>query len=196
MSGWHDAALGEVASLSLKAARGAGHDWGLAEEAADAVRVLCAAGLDGPRLLVGALDAVDTSACPICAGAALSDGARTLCAEGSEQTPMLIAGALLLPFVLRAARQQDKAFQVTSASLHCLCAPNGAIAGTVGTTLSPEVLTISRTTATAETPSVWTRARISADDWDRLHGWAARTYAPATASSRAKGAGAADDPLD
>ena len=47
----------EIAALALKAARGGGLDWGLAEEAAQATDWLCGQGLDGTAALLAALEA-------------------------------------------------------------------------------------------------------------------------------------------
>lgn len=46
-----DRSLNEVEALARKAARGAGYEWGLADEAAAATRWLCAQGLDGCAVL-------------------------------------------------------------------------------------------------------------------------------------------------
>ena len=76
-----DLALGEVASLAGKAARGSGHSWGLAEDAADAVRSLARFGLPGPEALLAALGC-DPAEDPILIGVALSDRAASLCQDG------------------------------------------------------------------------------------------------------------------
>lgn len=75
----------EIEALCAKAARGAGLDWGLVEEAARSATVLDAAGLPGPEWLLdcletpagAALDLTDPGArialCPIRTGAVLLD---------------------------------------------------------------------------------------------------------------------------
>ncbi len=108
----------EVESLCFKAARGAGLDWGLAEEAGQATRWLAAHGVDGPTtLLHHLLAAKDRPAsvppslallepqsseplCPIHLGAALSDlgQLRSVIEVGPVAAPML-----LLPFLARIA---------------------------------------------------------------------------------------------
>ncbi|HSG36858.1 MAG TPA: DUF3726 domain-containing protein [Paracoccaceae bacterium] len=108
----------EVESLCLKASRGAGLDWGLAEEAGQAARWLAAHGLDGPtELLHHLLASKDRSAsvpssltqlepqssdplCPIHLGAALSD--LGLLRSAIEAGPVA-APVLLLPFLARVA---------------------------------------------------------------------------------------------
>ena len=102
--------LGETAALALKATRGVGFSWGLAEEAAGAVTWLHERGLPGAAALCSYLGAVAESSeigtaretsCPLLTGSALSDGTiaspaatgRTL-DLGRIRSPLL-----LLPFV-------------------------------------------------------------------------------------------------
>ncbi|MGC1487905.1 MAG: DUF3726 domain-containing protein, partial [Albidovulum sp.] len=47
----------EIEALGIKAARGAGYDWGMAEEAGMAARWLAHEGLPGPELLLACLQA-------------------------------------------------------------------------------------------------------------------------------------------
>ena len=60
--------LNEIDGLARKAARGAGLEWGLTEEAGKAVRWLCAASLPGADCLALHLQGIDTedynSICP------------------------------------------------------------------------------------------------------------------------------------
>lgn len=189
-----DAALGEVAALALKAARGAGRDWGMAEEAADAVRVLHAHGLDGAALICAALDA-PAATDPVAQGAALSDRAAALCRSGPEALPPVAAPALLLPFVLRAARAQSRPLRVTGGGLEAVCLPSGRIGGVVPPSPAPIALTVSPAHPPLPDPLPQaTRAPVTETEWNRLQAWAERTYAPATEASRLRGAGAADDP--
>ena len=60
--------LPEIQSLCFKAARGAGMEWGLAEEAAFAARWLAAAGLPGPERLGARLQAGGVAAPEIGSG--------------------------------------------------------------------------------------------------------------------------------
>ena len=100
--------LGETAALALKAARGAGMSWGLAEETAASVVWLHGRGLPGMSALCSYLGSTDTPrtdgpACPIITGCALIDGTMEAperlsdsCDLGLVQAPLL-----LLPFVAR-----------------------------------------------------------------------------------------------
>jgi hypothetical protein len=80
----------EVSALCLKAARGAGMSWGLAEEAGFAASWLTARGIDGPRHLLTHLTAAQGRARPrkaahgaICAPKSLPAHGRRLRAKPS-----------------------------------------------------------------------------------------------------------------
>ncbi len=117
----------ETESLCMKAARGAGFSWGLAEEAGFAAGWLAARGVDAtPQLLALLLQKLQTAAnfgtpvpqpghwcatgqaplCPIILGSALVDSARLatgLCSRDTQLDPVA-APILLLPFLARAAQ--------------------------------------------------------------------------------------------
>ena len=100
--------LGETAALALKAARGSGLSWGLAEETAAAVVWLHVNGLPGISALCSYLGNPDGAprtdgACPILTGCALIDGAMP-CPEHPGDVSVIgpvRAPLLLLPFVAR-----------------------------------------------------------------------------------------------
>ena len=108
--------LGETAALALKAARGAGMSWGLAEETAASVVWLHSRGLPGISALCSYLGQYlgqhlgqpaapqsPEGGCPIMTGCALIDGMMDV-PETSSQTLNLghvHAPLLLLPFVAR-----------------------------------------------------------------------------------------------
>jgi hypothetical protein len=111
--------LGETRALALKAARGAGMAWGLAEEASEAVVWLQSRGLPGvpalcrylswyqlqkPLLLkwTGSLHEDDTiPCCPLIIGTAISDGAITIPSDLSTgiSLGLIRQPLLLLPFI-------------------------------------------------------------------------------------------------
>jgi hypothetical protein len=72
-------ALGEIKALSIKAAKGAGFDWGIAEEAGFAVEWLEARGLTGTRAMAQYLSryhretGLDIDFCPLRKGCFVSD---------------------------------------------------------------------------------------------------------------------------
>lgn len=204
--------LNEVEALSKRAARGAGLDWGLAEEAAKATRWLCAYDLDGCRLLKSVLDAHQDDSqnsqpprslsgewsgqmgtlCPLRTGAALSDCAAQVASDGVEIRD-LSNPLFMLPFVASVAR----------ATKTCLLmAWEGASITTDGNTVvltfaaetTPYVghadrLVITQSAPLTKPAKSLCRANPSSQDWDDLNSLAALTYAPATETSRRLGAG-------
>lgn len=192
-----DLSLNEVEATARKAARGAGRDWGVAEDAGHAARWLCAQGLDGCAAMAAALNAGGTGPaapqmpdwrakagplCPLSAGLALADGAVRL----SPVLHNVAAPLMLLPFAAMAARQVgtpvtlswDGGQAVTDGDrLSLNGTPEGARMsvrpdGTLGTVCAPR-------TRTAPDPAAWSA----------LLALAQRTYAPATEESRRRGAG-------
>ena len=206
-------ALIEVEALAKKAARGAGYDWGMTEEAAKATRWLCAAGIDGvaalvavlaradglnstdmaPRSLGGDWEARSGSMCPLMAGATLSDSA-IYWAETGKRIAKVVSPIMLVPFVACAARQLGTVVTMQA---------NNTRAVTDGFTVSiePEQNEIALFT-TIINVSIQTggqlfhprqphnRADPTQADWAKLNQFACRTYAPDTEASRLKGAGA------
>ena len=199
--------LNEVEATSKKATRGAGYSWGLAEDAGRAARWLCAQGVDGCAALQTVLDAaagqdlismtpvIDGAswvapgafACPIIAGAALSDRAHDL---GDVRIGAVISPLFLAPFAAMAAaalatpidvRWQDGAGWTDGAALRR--------EGDAGRAVSDVFVSVAPSEfGTLQAPA--TRAAPSAATWARLEEFAAKTYAPATEASRLKGAGA------
>ncbi|KIC23030.1 MULTISPECIES: DUF3726 domain-containing protein [unclassified Leisingera] len=200
-------ALNEVEATAKRAARGAGYDWGLAEEAAKATRWLCAQGLDGSDVLAGLLEAgyaVDLSAhvpqglqaewqaaaplCPLVTGAALSD-----CAARLQAAPLAIGPvsqpAMILPFAAMAARRlavcvtvEGEGFQAVTDGTGLQCEgtlPNEAAR-----------LTIRAAGSLSNPYPTCTRAEPEEAAWAVLNRFAHKTYAPATEESRRLGAGA------
>ncbi|NSY39877.1 DUF3726 domain-containing protein [Leisingera sp. ANG59] len=200
-------ALNEVEATAKRAARGAGYDWGLAEEAAKATRWLCAQGLDGAAVLAGLLEAglaADLPAhvpqglqaewraaaplCPLAAGAALSD-----CAARLQSAPLAIAQvahpAMILPFAAMAARQLGACVTVEGDSFQAVTDGIGLqCEGTL-----PEMadkLTVRAAGSLANANPSQSRAAPEEAAWAVLNRFAHKTYAPATEESRLLGAGA------
>jgi hypothetical protein len=204
--------LNEVEAMSKRAARGAGLDWGLAEEAAKATRWLCAQGLDGCRVLARVLDACQDdmtnlqapqslsgdwrgqqgALCPVRTGGSLSDCAVQVGLAGVE-IRNLLNPLFIMPFVASVARLTNTCLLVTW---------DGTAITTDGTTVTcrfssetaayveqADHLVIARAaplTGTAKPPC---RATPSSAVWAKLNSLAALTYAPATETSRRLGAG-------
>lgn len=204
--------LNEVTAMARKATRGAGYDWGVADEAAQAVRWLCAHGLDGCKALAGILAPRDNAAlkamtpdvagrawyctsgtlCPLLAGGALSDFAYRLSGDDlvltSVHTPVL-----LLPYAASAARfaecpvtlTWDGVSAVTDGQTVSIEGPDDAVMSA-----SPCCASVCTGGQVTDPLPTATRAIPAAADWRALDDLAARTYAPATEESRRAGAGA------
>lgn len=157
----------------MRAVRGAGHPWGIAEEAAWAVRWLIRAGLPGANALADALEAGDISA--------LKDGIR--CADLDDPPAHLrpTEAMLALPFLAQLAPTEQAL---------CYGLPPFRIAKNACDLPLPD-----SNLELGEPVSDWpvtlsSRADVSRDVYARLQVFAARTYAPENEASRARGAGA------
>jgi hypothetical protein len=180
--------LNEVEAMARKAARGAGFEWGLAEDAGKATRWLCAHGQDGVAVAVAVFTNGAAAESTLACGAALSDRAADL-RDGSIELQNLADPLFLMPFAAMAA-------QTLRATVEVEC--DGCRALTDGKSLTligdfPEIasalsIRLTDTVLGAEGPS--SRARPNPSDWAELETLAKRTYAPATDESRLKGAGA------
>jgi hypothetical protein len=207
--------LNEIENLSLKACRGAGMSWGLAEEAAQAARWLAGTGLawdqslarllaqrhqiSGPSLsgreIRGSIGG--SPLCPIHAGAAIAD----LLGHGTSLTLHDILEPIwLLPFAHRPARPGRNVV---------LTWPTGTIC--FGAVVVPAI-SEQPTSGLATGRLDWLRAELLPEDasetraalvhgrsderladaasWANLEAWAARTYVAASVQSRIAGAGA------
>ena len=193
--------LGETAALALKAARGAGMSWGLAEETAASVVWLHSRGLPGVSALcsyleqyIGQAAAPETpeGGCPIMTGCALIDGMMGVPETSSQTLDLghLHAPLLLLPFV---ARLEAGHYWLHAPGLqgtvgiakgdgwqsHCLRGSGGC---TVSLGEGPQV-----------NPALEMNTRVDGRFTccvDRLDAYAHCTYAPSTGQSRMSGAGA------
>jgi hypothetical protein len=181
--------LNEVEAMARKATRGAGHEWGVAEDAAKAVRWLCAQGIDGVAALSAVLMSEERgAACPLLVGLELADRAARL-REVPFKGAHLAHPVLLLPFAAMAARQVGRTVWIDC---------DGADAVTDGHFLAvtgefppyaTRVNILVEGVLTAPLPRQ-TRARPNPEAWAALGHLAHKTYAPATEESRLRGAGA------
>ncbi len=212
-----DASLNEVEGLAAKAARGAGLAWGLAEETAKAARWLAACGLDWAPSLVRLLERSAALVGP--APATAAPVALRASNEGTELSPLLAGaylddlGALagdrtlervahplwLLPFAARAASATSTAIKLEWTGIMVTVWPF-----TVDLDGDPAQLYVPRAErvsweqltpagiAKAATRRLARVDRSAVDDaaWHDLIRLGARTYVPASALSRARGAGA------
>ncbi|MBV9433714.1 MAG: DUF3726 domain-containing protein [Hyphomicrobiales bacterium] len=198
----------EVETTILKAARGAGMEWGLAEEAAQAARFLArfrlpfetpflhlfstraweaTPVLEGARLRSGRADGW---LCPIRAGAYLSDLGEA-CVTRLER---LVSPLLILPFASRAMAKTDVAWN----EVRLRVGPLGImlVSGEVRALAASQAEEVSLSSFEGGWTGAWTHegsaggAVIEDASWARLQEYEALTYVPASAKSRSSGAGA------
>lgn len=205
--------LNEIEAMSKRAGRGAGLAWGLAEEVAKSTRWLSAFGFPGAQMLAelltlnDRLPAVDLSPAtltgvwsapagrmsPLIAGAAMSDCAVRMQAGQSIAMENVSFPLLLVPFAAGAALRLGGAVAVSWQGV-CLTTDGQrlAVQGTRAASLAPHADAVHCAAATgmrgARAPVL--RAEVDPVAWQSLSGFARRTYAPATESSRLLGAGA------
>ena len=210
--------LNEIEALAKKAARGAGYSWGLSEEAGKAVRWLSSFGPDGARALADLLDSADLHGatghapmvlgpawdgpqgwlCPLSAGASLTDIADQLGTGASPVLNGIVQPVLAVPFAGWAAGYLGKCVALEW---------SGGTIVTDGTAVSALVglANLRATTLTVRCTVIGTgadlmqpagRGHLDPLTQDRLMTFAGRTYAPATAESRALGAGSGNSDND
>jgi hypothetical protein len=209
--------LVEIEGYFRKVARATGLPWGLAEEAGKAARWLAAFNLPGPELMLRHLLSIEgkdyglfkpvigsdpTSElwqadgqplCPIITGAAIADRVKLLLdghtiSLGSVAYPILLAAT-----IGQASRCYNMIITTSWADVKLSCYGNGIrIEGNRDDLWLDKIDTVScqQTVGTSpeQMPSTLAYA-IDSDVWRLVDELAFRTYAPATAASRA-GAGA------
>jgi hypothetical protein len=197
--------------MGKRAARGAGHHWGIAEEAGKAARWLAARGLPGPELLAGLLERTDGRRyaelapeaadglwrapsgplCPLIAGAALVDRAERIAAGGIALGPVSFP-LLLAPYLAMAAKVSGAAMTLAWPGGAVTVFPDGRVSAE-GALAAPAADSATCGMAAPEAGSAPDSRgpHVVADSaWSRLEALAQRTYAPATEASRILGAGA------
>jgi hypothetical protein len=185
----------EATAIATKAARGAGHEWGVAEDAAMAVHWLCAAGFDGLGHLYRALDQINTLRCPISAGLRISDFARITTGPIDQGTVFLAISEpiFVLPFVVNAAKIREQNLTLFADDHAVSIDAFGNVSG-MDCLNGLEQASIKITPTQSQTgckklepkPRVFTQI----ETFDALTALAHRTYVPATDASRDAGAGA------
>ena len=214
--------LNEIQTLATKAARGAGLPWGLADEAGRAARWLEVRGLSGLSALGSALEglsAQDWRRCfPIPSGtiwrseAGEIDGLLagvTIADRAGQPLPFAGDGALTLaavrwplltmPFLAGVAQVCDGRLNISlgveapaigigpqTIAESCRAIEKLALAGSVRIEQGqigelPQSL-----------PQLDGSIPVEIEVYDRLNGWACRTYVPESAESQARGAGGSE----
>jgi hypothetical protein len=200
--------LNEIESTVLKAVRGAGFSWGLAEEASQAARWLAARGISWERELIRVLSTDHTLSepvldgtelrpatpgaklSPINAGAAISD-LLGICPVLTVRD--VIEPVWLLPFAHR--HSHTKAVTISWSGRTFPLPPTGTVEASAIANLqseAPQTITITCTGKPAGSGQVPECGSVTVHDaaWRRLEAFAARTYVPASDQSRLAGAGA------
>ena len=211
----------ETESLCLKAARGAGFSWGLAEEAGLAAGALAAQGIDGtesllsflteklamaasggtPRPMPGHWQSPDQSTlCPITLGAALCDAALLPDGPFGQDTRLdpVAYPILLLPFLVRAAQISSKTVVIDWQGGQVGIAANGAFdrQAAMRWTQMKDLAMILRQATDLKIEQGFSTGlpAISTATLDGLNALALKTTVPATdASRRGAGSAAADN---
>lgn len=210
----------EIEQLCLKAARGAGMSWGLAEEAGFAAGWLAMRGLDGPGALLAQLQGADGKAwheicpvvrsgrfqaaeggilCPIALGAALCDFAgqpETAMQDAALQIGPVNHPILLLPFLADLARVLGTNLGLTWAEGHVQVTRDGRISGDAGQLADERRLSgdLSVQSALSEAPMrPGAPLFVPASTLRDLNTFALRTTVPASDASRAGAGAAAND---
>jgi hypothetical protein len=197
--------IGESEALARKALRGVGCDWGLSEEGAFAVGLLCERGVPALRALVvltQAYNAADSASacvcCPLTLGIRIMDGVDAIETLAGLAHTSVVAPVLLLPFVARAL---DDAAE--TAVLHWKTGPVRVAPGLdmdraavrLLADVSTDVLTDCTRTAPLKGLADAQPQSQRAEVWPACHAtleaFAHRTYVPASEYSRASGAGGA-----
>ena len=201
--------LNEVEGLVLKACRGAGTSWGIAEDAAQAARWLATRNIDWdrsllevlrhqptlsrPTLVGSALEPVRSGLlCPLHVGAAVSDlaGLHPRLAIGPALEPIW-----LLPFAYRHARPSRQVVVSWTDGSARLAPDSDACDSLIAVRhLIPQPMTVTVVEAAAwATASPAPSAKgvtVDPEVWRALDSLAAKTYVPASLQSRLAGAGA------
>jgi hypothetical protein len=200
--------LNEIETTILKAARGAGMEWGLAEEVGQAARMLARAGVAFEAAMLHLLQAApwrndfviegdalrprDPEAwlCPIRVGACLSD----LADKPLKRVERVLCPLLLLPFAARLGRSIRVGADgpwLSLADHHARSRARELGDRSSERAATVEIAALETTTAKArETSPRQGGVAIDMGAWRQLQAFEARTYVPASRRSRLHGAGA------
>ena len=206
--------LNEIEATGKRAARGAGLDWGIAEEAGKAARWLTAHGLPGPELLAelltqnqgksyaelvpvsveGVWQAKSGRLCPLIAGAALADRADEVAAGRDFELGPIAFPLLLAPYAAIGAKLRGAKIEVAWPGVTLTIAPDDGLAveGDMAAVTARTVDNVHCRPAAkdaATLPAGQPGRAVDAETWSRLSAFANLTLAPATEASRTLGAG-------
>lgn len=205
-------ALAELEAVSLKATRGVGLSWGMAEETGKAARWLCSVGLDGCAATVAALSAIEAGLssklsplsftgqwgsetgmlCPINAGVALCDGAY-LWKDHGVVMKNILAPVMLLGFIAQSAMAFNETVTIRWSGIEAVTDGKAlSLISNERASLLDKVskLDVNMGGRMKKTLPLNNRVYPREADWAALLGYSERIYAPISESSRLNGAGA------
>lgn len=193
-----DMAHSELRTLVAKAARGAGLDWGLAEEAGWATEWLARRGMPAAEWATVWLDAVmDGRPDPLRAGVTLAD---RLASGDAPTAPVALPGGIptpgyLLPFLHRIALRHGAMEVVAKGAFAALVAPDGAVAlgPAWGERADGWHLRVAASLPLPQVPQMAARARVSPSVAECLEGLSLRTTVPPSDASRRDAGSATTD---
>jgi hypothetical protein len=207
--------LNEIQGMALKATRGAGLSWGMAQEASGAARWLMARDLPGLESLASLLgrlySAGETDFIPatdedvwqsqvgwlpgLHAGVAFLDLAGEIEEEGDLTLKDVAEPLLFLPFAAAATLVCDRPLAISWPGCEKMVSAGDIVGAVPIAQLANHApaLEVRVVNATPPLPAPKPEAEsVSVDDavWARLNGFAKRTYVPESDESRERGAGA------
>ncbi len=202
--------LSEINAMAKKAARGAGFEWGYAEEIGDAVKWLASHNLAGvmelaeyfslrdqselaftaPQSLSDQLSSPnDAALCPVLTGAFLMDHAPLL--PDHIQLQQVASPLLLVPCFSALSRNKQQNWLIEWEGFSFYCAPSGiqvsgelTLRGQIVESMSCRVVDVDSSAFSHQKAT----SKVYASAWATLADFAAKTYVPATEQSR-QGAG-------
>ena len=194
--------LNEIDSLAKKATRGAGYAWGVAEEAGRAVRWLESRGLPGLMSLHRLLERGSTAGSALIAGTSFADRAHEIAQGKSLAATAVTEPLLVVPFAAAAARLAGRDLDLAGEGFRlrisngaiALCGRESALAGrATDLTLGPSGGACDGAALSERIGGV----TVDLDLWRALDRFAAKTYVPASATSRQRaGAGGGMQNID
>jgi len=204
--------LNEIDVTAKRAARGAGLPWGMAEEAGKCARWLEANGLPGSEAMLAQLINIDGTdchqngpdvgsevwtaqsgtLCPLMTGAAISDHATQIAAQGSAKLGPVSNPLLLLPFVATTASRAGSQIEVSWQGTKATVTAKVVVVENGDTLTSDKAETVECRLVDGATieDTANERCVIPASTWAELGKLGHRTFAPDTEASRLAGAGA------
>lgn len=206
--------LNEIEALAKRAGRGSGMSWGIAEEAARAVRWLASHELPSVSVLADVLELNDQASrqtlvpmsldgawvasserlCPLASGATLNDCADWLLTRDQIEMTGVSHPLLVVPFAAWAAIHIGAPVEASWLNVRIITDGYGVWINDpenqIATASATALICKRADQGEVQFKQPKSRGEVSQAAWARLGSLAHRTYAPATEASRILGAGA------